>query len=156
MLLQPKNPAESSVQKTEVVFPNDTNPMGMLQGGRLIEWMDIAAAVCAQLHAGNISVTAAIYDVAFFHPATVGDIISIEANITRAFNTSMEIYVQAKGRKVKNNQFRKVGEAFLLFVAIDDHAQPVPVPPVIPQSSEEQLLYDMALDRKNRRAHAPK
>ena len=95
-----KVPADSITVKTEVVCPNDANPMGMLQGGRLVEWMDIAAAVCAQTHSGKICVTASINQVDFNQPAKTGDIITITATITRAFNTSMEIFVQAFARKV--------------------------------------------------------
>ena len=78
-----KAPAISETVKTEVVCPNDTNPMGMLQGGRLVQWMDIAAAVCAEIHAEKICVTAMINKVDFKHPAFVGDIITIRAKITR-------------------------------------------------------------------------
>lgn len=156
MDIQSKYPSESAVKKTEIVFPNDANPMGMLQGGRLIEWMDVAAAVCAQIHAGNISVTASIYEVEFLHPATVGDIITIEATITRAFNSSMEILARAFGRKVKDSTNKKVGEAFFLFVAINDQAKPILVPAVTPQTSEEIMLYEQALERKNRKSSARK
>ncbi len=94
-----KTPAESRITKTEVVCLNDTNPMGMLKGGWLVEWMDVTAAVCAQTHAGNICVTASINQVDFNTSARVGDIIKINAKITRAFATSMEVLVQAFARK---------------------------------------------------------
>ena len=83
-----KNVADSETIKTEVVCPNDANPMGLLQGGRLVEWMDIGAAVCAQTHSGKICVTASINQVDFNAAAKVGDIITIYARITRAFTTS--------------------------------------------------------------------
>jgi acyl-CoA hydrolase len=90
-----RSPNYSKTTKTEVVCPNDTNPMGILQGGRLVQWMDIAAAVCAQTHSGKICVTVSIDTVSFIRPAYVGDILTIEAKITRAFTTSMEIMVSA-------------------------------------------------------------
>ena len=95
-----KIPSASETIKTEVVCPNDSNPMGILQGGKLVEWMDIAAAVCAQTHAGKICVTASINHVDFNAAATVGDIVTIHATITRAFNSSMEIFVRSFARKV--------------------------------------------------------
>lgn len=95
-----KLPVFSATGKTEVVCPNDTNPMGLLQGGRLVEWMDIAAVVCAQTHANKICVTASINQVDFNATANVGDIIAINAVITRAFTSSMEIFVKAFTRKV--------------------------------------------------------
>lgn len=90
-----KTPKESETIMTEVVCPNDTNPMGILQGGKLVQWMDIASAVCAQNHAEHICVTASIDSVKFKTPAKVGDIITIQAKMTRAFSSSMEIFVQA-------------------------------------------------------------
>ena len=94
----------SKTIKTEVVCPNDTNPMGILQGGRLVQWMDIAAAVCAQTHSGKICVTASIDTVSFKRPAYVGEIVTIEARITRAFTTSMEIMVSALSRLLRSTQ----------------------------------------------------
>ena len=98
-----KTPSYSETIKTEVVCPNDTNPMGILQGGRLVQWMDIAAAVSAQTHADGICVTASIDNVKFYHSAKVGDILTIRARVTRAFNTSMEIMVEAFVRDVYHN-----------------------------------------------------
>jgi acyl-CoA hydrolase len=96
-VLNYKTPSDSETIKTEVICPNDTNPMGILLGGRLVEWMDIAAAVCAQIHAGKICVTACINRVDFTAVAKVGDIIT---RITRAFKTSMEIFVFAFAKTV--------------------------------------------------------
>lgn len=97
LTLKTKSPSASATIKTEVVCPNDTNPMGMLQGGQLVYWMDIAAAVCAQVHSEKICVTASIDSMNFRAPAKVGDIITIQAKITRAFISSMEIQVRAWG-----------------------------------------------------------
>src|ERR1019366_1029322 len=99
-MMKNKRPAASLTIKTEVVCPNDTNPMGILQGGRLVQWMDIAAAVCAQTHAEKICVTASINQVDFNAPAKVGDIITIRASLTRAFNSSMEIFVESFAKNV--------------------------------------------------------
>ena len=95
-----KVPLDSKTVKTEVVCPNDTNPMGLLKGGRLVEWMDMAAAVCAQIHADKICVTASVNHVDFMQSAKVGDIIIIHAIITRTFKTSMEIKVLAYSQRV--------------------------------------------------------
>lgn len=143
-----RHPRTSETIKTEVVCPNDTNPMGILQGGRLVQWMDIAAAVCAQMHAGKICVTASIDRVAFNASARVGDIVLIRAVVTRAFTTSMEIYVTAHSRNVMNNEDHRVSEAFFTFVAIDSHAHPTSVPPVIPKTADEVEMYKAALVRR--------
>src|SRR5262245_12179827 len=95
-----KSPSSSEIITTQVVYPNDTNPMGMLQGGKLLQWMDTASAVCAQTHAERIAVTVSLNKVIFKNPAKTGDIITIKAKVTRAFGTSMEILVRAWARKV--------------------------------------------------------
>jgi acyl-CoA hydrolase len=143
-----KTPKHSQTIMTEVVFPNDTNPMGMLQGGRMVQWMDIASAVCAQNHAERICVTASIDVVKFKAAAKVGDIITIKAKITRSFNSSMEIFVQAWAKKVISQKAYLINEAFFTFVALDENAVPTVVPKVLPTTDEEKREYTKADERK--------
>ena len=147
-----KRPALSQVRKTEVVCPNDTNPMGLLQGGRLVEWMDIAAAVCAQTHAEKICVTASINHVDFKRAAKVGDIITITATITRAFSSSMEIFVQSYARKVLAGNKYLISEAYFNFVALDPYGKTTVVMPVLPVTALEKKLFEDALKRKKKRS----
>lgn len=146
-----KIPSESETIKTEVVCPNDTNPMGILQGGRLVEWMDIAAAVCAQTHAEKICVTASINEVDFNAAAKVGDIITINARITRAFNTSMEIFVQSFARKVLAGNKYLISEAYFTFVALDETGKACRMIPVKPVTRPEKAQYNNAAGRKEQR-----
>lgn len=143
-----KAPSCSETFKTEVVCPNDTNPMGLLQGGRLVGWMDIAAAVCAQTHAGKICVTASIYKVGFKQGAKVGDIIYINAKITRAFKASMEIFVNAYAKKVLEDRKYLISDAYFSFVALDKKGKATSVPEVLPESHTEKEQYDAALKRR--------
>jgi acyl-CoA hydrolase len=145
-----KSPSASETIKTEVVCPNDTNPMGILQGGKLVEWMDIAAAVCAQTHAGKICVTASINHVDFNAAAKVGDIITICARITRAFNSSMEIFVQAFARKVLEGKKYLISEAFFTFVALDENGNATTVIAVKPITATEKERYNAALLRRRK------
>jgi acyl-CoA hydrolase len=144
-----KTPKDSEIIMTEIVFPNDTNPMGILQGGRLMHWMDIASAACAQTHSGRISVTVSIDKVSFKHPVHLGDILTIRAKITRVFKTSMEIYVEVHARKVNNPKRYLTNHAYFSFVAIDDNAAPVSIEQIKPASAEEKKQYADALKRKN-------
>lgn len=148
---QTKTPKETETIMTEVVCPNDTNPMGILQGGRLVQWMDIASAVCAQNHAEHICVTASIDSVKFRAPAKVGDIITIKAKITRSFKSSMEIFVEAWAKKVISRKAYLINEAYFTFVAIDDYGNPSEVPETRPQSEQEKKEFANAeLRKKNR------
>ena len=145
-----KRPSESVVYKTEVVCPNDTNPMGILQGGRLVEWMDIAAAVCAQTHAAKICVTASINQVDFFVAAKVGDIITITARITRSFNSSMEIFVLAFAKNVLAGKKQLISEAYFNFVALDEYGKASPVIAVRPITKSDKEYFDEALSRRKK------
>lgn len=143
-----KNPSDSEIIKTEVVCPNDANPMGILQGGRLVEWMDIGAAVCAQTHSGKICVTASINHVDFNASAKVGDIISICAKITRAFNSSMEIFVESYARKVLDGKKYLISDAYFSFVALDENGKASPVIELKPVSASEKKQFKVALLRR--------
>ncbi len=149
-IIKKKTSIESNTTKTEVVCPNDTNPMGILQGGRLVEWMDIAAAVCAQTHAEKICVTASINHVDFVQSAMVGDIITINAKITRAFKSSMEILVKAYARKVLEGEHYLISEAYFTFVALNKIGESTMVNQFVPTTPEEELEFEAALGRKNR------
>lgn len=146
-----KIPEESETIKTEVVCPNDTNPMGILQGGRLVEWMDIAAAICAQTHSEKICVTASIMHVDFKVAAKIGDIVSVRARITRSFSTSMEIFVQCNARNVLEGKNKLISEAYFTFVALNENERLTPVIPVKPVTSIEKKQYASALKRKENR-----
>lgn len=146
-----KSPSESEIITTQVVYPNDTNPMGMLQGGKLIQWMDTASAVCAQTHAERVAVTVSMNKVIFKNPAKTGDIVTIKAKITRAFGTSMEIFAKAWMRKPTSKQESLINEAYFTFVALDENENPVSVPKVIPETEEERSHYRQALASKRKR-----
>lgn len=147
-----KRSSESETIKTEVVCPDDTNPMSLLKGGRLVEWMDMAAAVCAQTHAEKICLTASIWKISFYHSAKSGDIITIKANITRAFTTSMEILVQAYAREVAGDKNHLISDGYFTCVAISDEGKTSPVVAVKPFSKIEKIHYAAALRRKKKPA----
>ena len=86
-----KKVADSFTTFTEIVMPNDTNPMHNLMGGNLLKWMDIACGICGGKHANKIVVTAAVDNVSFSRPIKIGDIVTITAQVTRAFNTSISL-----------------------------------------------------------------
>jgi acyl-CoA hydrolase len=147
-----KTPKDSETIVTEVVCPNDTNPMGILQGGKLVQWMDIASAVCAQNHAEHICVTASIDNVLFKTPAKIGDIVTIKAKITRTFNSSMEIFVQAWAKKVVSQKAYLINEAYFTFVAIDDYGNPATeIIAIKPKTIDEKKQFEEAAKRKTSR-----
>ncbi len=150
MLIINKTPASSLTITTEVVCPNDTNPMGILQGGRLLQWMDIAAVVCAQVHAEKICVTASINHVDFNKTAKVRDIITVNAKITRAFKTSMKIFVQSFAREVLAGKFFLISEAYFTFVVLDENGKSAEVISVSPKTISEKSNMRPHLKEKDK------
>jgi acyl-CoA hydrolase len=150
--LSPKKVAESKSVMTELVMPNDTNPLGNLMGGYLMRWMDIACAIAAGRHTESHVVTVSVDHVSFQSPIYLGDVITLEASVTRAFNTSVEIYVEVFASDIKGGSSRRCNHAYFTFVAVgDDKKTPVAVPPVLPLSAEEQRLFESAARRRELR-----
>ncbi|MGV3685119.1 MAG: acyl-CoA thioesterase [Daejeonella sp.] len=151
MSILSKNPKNSFTIMNELVLPNDTNTLNNLMGGRLLHWMDIAAAISAQKHCNRIVVTASVDNVSFQHPIKLGDVITIEAKVTRAFNTSVEVRLSVWAENIPSGSRVKSNEAFYTFVALDQEGRTIPVPPIQPETDEEQKLYDGALRRRQLR-----
>jgi acyl-CoA hydrolase len=143
-----KKTADSFTMMTEIVLPNDTNVFGNLMGGRLMYWMDIAAAISAQKHCNAPVVTASVDNISFENPIKLGNVVHIESRLTRAFNTSMEVHLKVWGEDLQRQFKYKSNEAYYTFVALDPNRRPQPVPPVITETEEEKRLYDSALRRR--------
>lgn len=144
--------AESVTTMTELIMPNETNPLGNLMGGYLMKWMDIAGGICAAKHAGAHVVTASVDHVSFQSPIHLGDVITLNARVTKAFTTSVEIYVEVTASDITGKNARKSNHAYLTFVALDtDRQKPIIVPTVRPVSTEEQKLFDGASRRRELR-----
>lgn len=142
---------ESNTIMNELVLPNDTNTLNNLMGGRLLHWMDIAAAISAQKHCNNIVVTASVDNVSFKHPIKLGAVVSIEAQVTRAFNTSVEVRMSVWAQNIPSGERIESNIAYYTFVAIDPEGNKAKVPELIPETPAEKLWYDEALQRRELR-----
>lgn len=146
-----RKPDESFVIMNEIVFPNDTNTFGNLMGGKLMYWMDIAAGMVATQHSNSPCMTASVDNLSFKNPIKLGNIVHIEAKITRAFNTSMEIRIQVWGQDNLHQYKYESNEAYFTFVALDPNNNPRQVPQVVPETEEETAQYAGALRRRQLR-----
>lgn len=142
---------ESNTIMNELVLPNDTNTLNNLMGGRLLHWMDIAAAISAQKHCNNIVVTASVDNVSFKHPIKLGAVVSIEAQVTRAFTTSVEVRMSVWAQNIPSGERVESNIAYYTFVALDQDGKKAEVPQLIPETPEEKLWYDQALQRRELR-----
>jgi acyl-CoA hydrolase len=146
-----KKANESLVVMTELVLPNDTNTFGNLMGGRLMYWMDIAAALAAMKHCGAPVVTASVDNISFENPIKLGNVVHIEACLTRSFNSSMEVHLNVWGEDAIQQYRYKSNQAYYTFVALDPNGKPRPVNKLIPETEEEKKLFDGALRRRQLR-----
>ena len=146
-----KKAADSVTIMTELVLPNDTNLFGNLMGGRLMYWMDIAAALSAQKHSNSPVVTASVDNISFENSIKLGNVVHIEAKVTRAFNTSMEVHMNVWGEDLAQQYRYKSNEAYYTFVALDPHGKPRTVPQLVVENDEEKKLFDGALRRRQLR-----
>ena len=146
--MQVKKPSDSHTMMTEIVLPNDTNVFGNLMGGRLMYWMDIAAAIAAQRHCNSPVVTASVDNISFENPIKIGNTVHIEAKVSRAFNTSMEIHLKVWGEDFQQQYKYKSNEAYYTFVALDPNGRPRIVPQLLPENEEEKSLFEGALRRR--------
>lgn len=150
-MLKPKKPRQSEVTMTEMVLPNDTNTLNNLMGGRLLHWMDICAAISAQKHSNRIVVTASVDNVSFTEPIRLGNIITMHARVTRAFNSSMEVFLEVWAEDIPAGLRVSTNRAFYTFVAVDQNGRPIEVPPLLPETEADEELFVSALRRRQLR-----
>ncbi len=146
--MKAKKASETLAVTTKVILPNDTNTLGNLFGGQLMAWMDMIASVSAHRHSRRVVVTASVNNVSFNSPINHASIVTLEAKVSRAFNSSMEVFVDVyvednvTGKRIRSN------EAIFTFVAVDQNGGPIQVPELIPETEEEIERYTGALRRK--------
>jgi len=148
---QKKTPSESLATTTEMVLPNDTNTLNNLMGGQLMYLMDVVAAISAQRHSGRVVVTASVDNISFSQAIALGEVVTLKAQVTRAFSSSMEVYIQVFSENIPAGTKTPTNEAFFTFVAVDQTGKPINVPALVPETEREVDLYESALRRRQLR-----
>ncbi|WP_438961236.1 acyl-CoA thioesterase [Nonlabens sp.] len=143
-----KTPSQSFTTVTDMVLPSETNPLNNLFGGELLARMDRAASIAARRHSRRIVVTASVNHVAFNRMVPLGSVVTIEAKVTRAFTSSMEVFMDVWIEDRESGEKTKANEAIYTFVAVDETGRPVQIPVILPETEDEKLKYDAALRRK--------
>jgi acyl-CoA hydrolase len=146
--MKTKKASETLAITTKIVLPNDTNTLGNLFGGQLLAWMDVIASVSAHRHCKRVVVTASVNHVSFQKPIKHASIVTLEAKVSRAFYSSMEIFVDVFVEDQLTGAKEKCNEAIYTFVAVDQNGGPIQVPELIPETEEEKMRYEGALRRK--------
>ena len=146
--MRAKTPSESLTTLTDLVLPGETNYLDNLFGGELLARMDRACSITARRHSRRIVVTASVNHVAFNKSVPVGSVVTIESKVSRAFKSSMEIYVDVWIEDRQSGNKTKVNEGIYTFVAVDELGKPVEIPQIIPETDLEKTRYEGALRRK--------
>ncbi len=146
--MTPRTAFQSKTIMTDMVLPSETNPINNLFGGELLARMDRAASIAARRHSRRIVVTASVNHVAFNRSVPLGSVVTIEAKVSRAFKSSMEVYMDVWVEDRESGECIKANEAIYTFVAVDDTGRPVKVPELVPETDLEKERYDAALRRK--------
>jgi len=146
--MEAKSPKDSKTVMTDLVLPSETNPLNNLFGGELLARMDRAASISARRHSRRIVVTASVNHVAFNRSVPLGSVVTVVAKVSRAFNTSMEVYIDVWIDDRESGSKTKANEAIYTFVAVDETGNPVKIPAIVPETKEEKVRFDGALRRK--------
>lgn len=147
----PKTVARSRSRMVEMVMPNDTNPLGNLMGGQLLKWMDICSAIAAQRHCNRAVVTVSVDTVEFREAIKLGEVVVIEGEVTRAFNTSMEVAMTVWAENLRTGSRRICTTSFYTFVSVDADGRPVPVDAIHPETDFEKRRFEEAAERRRLR-----
>ncbi len=146
--MEPKTPKQSKTTLTDMVLPGETNPLNNLFGGELLARMDRAASIAARRHSRRIVVTASVNHVAFNRAVPLGSVVTVEAKVSRAFKTSVEVFIDVWIEDRESGHKTKANEGIYTFVAVDETGRPVTVPQLIPETEVEKERFAAALRRK--------
>ena len=146
--MQSKTPQQSLTIYTDMVVPSETNPIGNMFGGELLARMDRAASIAARRHSRRIVVTASVNHVAFNKMIPLGSVVTVEAKVSRAFSSSMEVYMDVFIEDRESGERSLSNEAIYTFVAVDEMGNPVRVPEIVPETELEIKRFEAALRRK--------
>lgn len=142
---------DSVSEYTEIVLPNDANPLGNLLGGRLMHLVDLAGATTAMRHARRAVVTASVDSMIFVHPVHIGQLVILKASVNRVFRTSLEAGVRVMVEDLLTGETKHVSSAYVTFVALDQQGNRVLIPPVIPETASEIRRFEAAEKRRQLR-----
>jgi acyl-CoA hydrolase len=151
MALRAKRWQDSASETSQVVLPNDSNPLGYILGGTVMHMIDITGAIACHRHTNALALTAGVDSLDFLHPIKVGDIIILKSRVTATFRTSLEVEVEVFSEGITSGERRLTSRAYLTFVSLDEQGRPQDVPPLLIETSEDEALRQQAQARRDER-----
>lgn len=149
--MEGKPVSESKSEYSELALPNDANGLGNVLGGRVMHLVDLAGAMAAMRHARRPVVTASVDSLHFLAPVHISELVVLRSSVNRVFRTSMEVGVKVETENLMTGKRVHTCSAYLTFVALGENQRATPVPPVIPETEEEQRRYREAGERREYR-----
>jgi acyl-CoA hydrolase len=151
--MEPKSPSESHAMLVKWMGITDANSAGFIHGGTVMKLVDEAAGVAAVKHSRQRVVTASVGQMTFMHPVHIGELLTLTASVNAAWHTSMEVGVRVEAENPRTGETRHTNSAYLTLVAVTDEGRPTQVPPLRPETAEEERRQREAeLRRRNRLA----
>ena len=144
--LRSKRVSESQTEQVQIVMPGDTNGCGRLFGGRLVEWIDIVAAVAARRHSGREMTTVSIDDLVFKAPAHTNETVVLVGRVTYVGHTSVEIRVDTYAENMRGER-KLINKAYVVMVALDENERPAIVPALIIENDEQRAEWEAGKTR---------
>jgi len=152
--MEGRPPRLSRTTIAEVMMPHMANHLGNVHGGVILGMLDRIGAVSAIRHSHRICVTASVDRVDFRQPIHLGELVTMYSSVNYAHRTSIEVGVRVEAENLLTGERRHTNTCYLTFVALDEAGQPVAVPPVVPETEEEQRRYREAEARRAQRVAA--
>ena len=150
--LDPRPPSFARVSLAVMTYSPQANLLGNIHGGEVVKLADSTAGAVAQRHSGGPAVTAALDEMVFLEPVHVGDIVRTMAQVNWAGRSSMEVGVRVEAQPWNDpsSDGLHVASAYFVFVAIDADGRPREVPPLVPETEDDERRHREA---EIRRAH---
>ena len=112
----------------KLIMHEDLNAAGRLFGGRLMEWIDEAAALfCMTQIATRSIVTKKISEVIFNEPANLGDVLEFIFRVKGVGTTSVVIEAQTIAMAIAvDERQRTIVQCDIVFVCLGSNGRPAP------------------------------
>jgi uncharacterized protein (TIGR00369 family) len=146
----PKTSNVSRISIAQLMHPEHANILGNVHGGWIMKLVDEAGALACMRHAQKRVVTVAVDSMVFREPIKIGDLVTLNAEVTYTGRTSMEAEVQVIAEDPITGERTHTNTAYLVYVALDDEGRPTTVPALIVETDEEKQRMEQA---KKRQAH---
>lgn len=146
-----KTVASSRIVIAQLMQPQHASSLGNVHGGEIMKLVDEAGALACMRHAQRRVVTLAVDRMTFRQPIRIGDLITLQAEVSYVGRTSMEAEVHVTAENPVTGECTFTNNAYVVYVALGEDGRPVPVPPLIPETDEQRQRIEQGRKRQEYR-----